>query len=332
MVILFLITFCSIMMIISCQAAYACTGRVRNHTFLGARLPDEAAEHPDVKELEAIFRRRRRFALVSSLILHIPVFPLIFWYISIWFLYYVFWCFWLFCWYIHAFNESFRDLYQLKRRHGWFTGESLALIDPSSRPPKKFRGRKGNAVLYSGTETYLADEDRFWLNGYYENPDDPHILAPSRLNSPNISFNMGCAGVRRFEAGIWVLLGILLIWLESIFLPMDFTPFTMTVEGNQTAVHAPGYSYEFLMSDVQSIELLEELPTEDYSKNSGADTNQYLLGKFRLKTIGQCRMYYYFGYSPILRINLPDTTVFFNSRTEGYVEELYQKLTADITP
>lgn len=327
MPILCIITFCSLMMIVCCQASYG--GTAKKESFLYARLPSQADAHPDLIALKQLYQKRRRFALWSSLFLHIPVFPLCFWYVSILLLYYIFWCIWLIGWYSYAFHESFRDLYRLKRAHGWFVGENLTLIDPSLKPPKRFFNRKQDAVLYDTESPYLADEDRFWLKGYYDNPDDPRLIGPSRPGSPSSSFNMGLRGVKIFCNLICLGVAALLIWLEVTLFLMDFTPFSMTIADDRVKLSASDYPYEFPLSEVENVQLLDTIPIESYSKNNGVDTNQYLLGKFRLKTIGQCRLYYYYGYAPILRVDLKDDTiVFFNSRIDGEVEALYNQLIA----
>ena len=54
--------------------------------------------------------------------------------------------------------------------------------------------------------------------------------------------------------------------------------------------------------------------------------NKQMLGKFEGKEAGELRMYIFRDYSPILKIELPDYTVYINSQKEGEAEQWYREL------
>lgn len=51
-----------------------------------------------------------------------------------------------------------------------------------------------------------VDDDEYWKNGWYENPQDSHLFVPNRLCETNYTLNMARPAARWFNAGIWLTL------------------------------------------------------------------------------------------------------------------------------
>ena len=182
-------------------------------------------------------------------------------------------------------------------------------------------------LLAADTEPVIVDEDVYWTRGYYYNPERKSLLAPSKPGmTSNLSFNMAHPAAKLLCFVFWGGIAALLLWMILMFIRMDFTPFEMDFRDSQVYITAGSYDLDFPVADIQELSLENDLPTKSYSKNNGADTSQYLLGKFRLPGYGQARLYYYIGYSPVIRIQLPEYTVYFNTKNSEKTKELYRQL------
>ena len=91
---------------------------------------------------------------------------------------------------------------------------------------------------------------------------------------------------------------------------VQYSPYPLTVE----------------YDEIESVELVEELPDVKMSKDNGAATDQYSIGKFRVRNQGRYHLYVYHGYSPIVKIKTRDAMIYFNSKMEGVAEECYQEI------
>ena len=107
---------------------------------------------------------------------------------------------------------------------------------------------------------------------------------------------------------------------------VDFTPVYLMVDQAQIAVIAPMYGVEIEPDEIKSVEVIEELPDDSVTKTNGFADDKQLLGKFRGKEMGLFRAYIYKGYSPVLKIELTDTTIYINSKDSGDVKIWYREL------
>ena len=194
--------------------------------------------------------------------------------------------------------------------------------------------RKRKAVLESDQEAYYTDDDEYWKYGWYNNPDDRHILVQDRFNSMNYSFNWGRPGVKKagviLYAATIIFVPAIIIWTFSLIASFDNAEVAFAESGGVCSVEAAGYDCEFREDEIASVELIGALPDDDYIRTNGGSTDKVNIGHFRGKETGKCMMFLYKGYSPILEIRLEDgMTVYINSREEKKTEEWYE-MAADI--
>lgn len=50
---------------------------------------------------------------------------------------------------------------------------------------------KRSELLDGDAASMLVDDDVYWKNGWYNNPEDRHLFVQDRMNSMNISMNLG---------------------------------------------------------------------------------------------------------------------------------------------
>lgn len=185
---------------------------------------------------------------------------------------------------------------------------------------------KRKEILDADQAPCYVDDDVYWKYGWYNNPNDRHILVQDRFNSMNYSFNFGRPAVK-------VILGILaaavagiVIWTFSLLAAFENVQVLFQEEGEVYRFEAAGYEYEFSGNDIQSVKLIDELPDERFTRTNGGSTEKVNIGHFRGRETGKCMMFLYNDCTPVLEIRLDDMTVFANSRdpqeTERWLDML----------
>ena len=187
---------------------------------------------------------------------------------------------------------------------------------------------KKKALLATDTAPLYIDDDYFWRNGWYENPNDPRILIQNRYSSMNYSFNLGRPLGKMLTYGTCLAVGALFLWMCLLFLKMDFTPIRLTITGENVSITSGYTGADFQISDIEEIHLLDHLPDESFSKTNGSADDRMLLGIFWGSQTGSCRMYVTLSESPVLEIRVPEYTVFLNSTTPGQTQAWYEELLA----
>ena len=66
---------------------------------------------------------------------------------------------------------------------------------------------------------------------------------------------------------------------------LDYSDTELTVRGNEVTVSYSFYDCSFSLQDIQSVELLDKLPNDDFSRENGGDVNSSKRGHM-LRTNG----------------------------------------------
>lgn len=179
-------------------------------------------------------------------------------------------------------------------------------------------------ILAQDAQPITVDDDQFWKNGWYNNPYDARLMVPDRMCSTNYSFNMAKPASWLIYGGTAVLLVGTILWVAVVMFQLSTAETAFSLENGRACFEAAGYEYEFSTDEVESLELLSELPEENFMKTNGGATVDYDIGHFRGSKTGKCMMFLRTGYEPILKVTLPDMVIFANSREEGEAEQWYQ--------
>lgn len=185
---------------------------------------------------------------------------------------------------------------------------------------------KKKDIIKQDQQPLYVDDDIYWKNGWYNNPNDPRVWVPDRYCTPNYITNMGRTGGKIFTFGTISFVLITFIVILMIFLKMDFTPRYLVVNGEDISISSPMAPISFKRDEIKGIELLESMPDGDFTRTNGLGDERQLVGKFREKKQGEFRLYIYRGYSPILKIELPQYTVLINSQEKSQTERWYWEL------
>lgn len=109
---------------------------------------------------------------------------------------------------------------------------------------------------------------------------------------------------------------------------MDFVRPRLQIEKTQVSVRSAEYGITFEREDIREIELLEDLPEEEFRRTHGLSDSRQLLGKFQGEETGKAMFYVHRGETPILKIELPEYTVFITSEDEETVQMWYEELSS----
>ena len=129
-----------------------------------------------------------------------------------------------------------------------------------------------------------GDDDRYWIWGmFYNNPSDKHAMVSMR-NGMGTSMNMATTdGKILMITGIIGILSVPILCGWVIF--EEFTPISLSIKEDEVqAVHLK-LEYEFPVAEIESVELVEELPKLTKSVGSVMDT--LAKGKFIERGTGQ---------------------------------------------
>ena len=99
-----------------------------------------------------------------------------------------------------------------------------------------------------------------------------------------------------------------------------------TADQQTFSFEAAGYDCEFDLDEIRSVDLIDALPDDSFTRTNGGSTEKVNIGYFRGKETGECMMFLYNDSTPVLEIRLEDTTVFANSTDSNVTEEWYDVL------
>ena len=189
-----------------------------------------------------------------------------------------------------------------------------------------YQYRKRARILKNNKMPLYVDDDIYWKNGWYSNPNDKRLIVQDWACSFNYTTNMAHpAGKISLVAGV-VITVVCLVWGCITMIRIDFTPMAVVVGSDKIEITS-GYSdMEIDFDEIQNIELLSTLPDDEYKRVNGSADSQKKIGKFRGKKTGKCRLYIYVGSAPVLQIKTSDEIVFINSEEKNTAEKWYEQI------
>ena len=104
---------------------------------------------------------------------------------------------------------------------------------------------KKKEILSADQAPCYVDDDAYWKNGWYNNPDDRHILVQDRFNSMNYSFNYGRPAVKVILGVLAAVVAGIVIWVVSLLVSLENVQVTFQEEGGGYRFEAAGYECDF---------------------------------------------------------------------------------------
>lgn len=176
-------------------------------------------------------------------------------------------------------------------------------------------------------EDFISSEDDFYDIFGYNNPNDPRILVPSKLNIGNMEINRG----NKAGKAIYLVSTILIIALVGS-VGYFLTPAKYSYEfiGDRMEISAKMYSDKIDLSDVENLELLDEFPKVEMIRTNGAAIESQGYGNFEMKGIGPVRLYIYRDVDKVIHMKTKDKNLFFNMEEDEKTIELYNKIKTNL--
>lgn len=193
------------------------------------------------------------------------------------------------------------------------------------------RSRK-EKLLQKNVRPLYIDDDVYWKNGWYSNPNDKRLIVQDWACSWNYTTNMAKPAGKIFMFLAIVFVAVCLVWGCVEMWKIDFVPIEVNPTGTQVEITS-GYSdYEIAYDDITGVELLDSLPDDDYQRINGGEDQHKMMGRFKGEKTGKCRMYLYVGYTPVLEIMTEDGPVYVNSRDGQETEEWMREIMQQVQP
>lgn len=186
------------------------------------------------------------------------------------------------------------------------------------------------AFLVADPGWHDTDDDEYWKNGWYSNPDDPRLLVQDRLSSTNFTFNMARPAAKVICVILTAVVAATLIGTLAILFAFQNARTQFLAEGDSYSFSSVWYHSEFQSSDIEEIRLIDQLPEESFTKVNGGAADEYCIGHFRGQESGKCMMYLKNDAAPVLEIRLKDEVIFANSTDPCETQEWYETITGSL--
>lgn len=188
----------------------------------------------------------------------------------------------------------------------------------------EFSVRRAQEQLTAGhrSDEYV-DEDDLWLWGmFYNNPGDRHLFINDRTGS-GMGVNIGRTSGRIFMgAAVLLLVGMAAF---GIIMAIGFdAPRTAHISGGVLCYERFTEKYEIPLDDIDSVELLDELPTA--RRIAGTGMSSLLEGRFTVEGYANVRISLDPREAPFIAIEYDGLTRIFNLATPEETTALYDEI------
>jgi len=139
-----------------------------------------------------------------------------------------------------------------------------------------------------------------------------------------MTLNMAKRGAKTIMIGTFGGAVLLVLWLGISSLPLDFGSITIEADANNVSIRAPLRNYDFFISDIESIELIDTFPSA--TRINAAIGNRLLVGQFNVTGYGAGSVFVHRDSMPIIVIKLHNNRVFLNEETQDETITLYNQL------
>lgn len=187
--------------------------------------------------------------------------------------------------------------------------------------------KKRTEVLAADDAPLYVDDDEYWKYGFYYNPNDRHMLIKNRMYDMNYAFNYANRGAQILVGILTVVITASCIFTVAVLIPFIHVKMNVYITDDTFMAAGGGYKCSININDIQEIQLFNEMPKDNFTRTNGGSTNEYDVGNYKGRTYGKCMLFIWDGYSPVLMIKSSNKTVFVNSKEDGYIKQMYEKLT-----
>lgn len=176
-------------------------------------------------------------------------------------------------------------------------------------------------------EEFISSDDDFYDLFGYNNPNDPRILVPSKLNIGNMEINRGNKAGKAIYLVSTILIIALVVSAGYFISPAKYSyEFT----GDRMEISAKMYSDKIDLSDVENLELLDEFPKVEMIRTNGTAIESQGYGNFYMKGIGPVRLYIYRNVDKVIHMKTKNKNFYFNMEDNDKTIDLYNKIKTNL--
>ncbi len=200
----------------------------------------------------------------------------------------------------------------------------LALAVCAAAVALEFRVRRVQEKLTADSgEGFYVDEDDKWLFGqFYYDPNDRRTVINARTGA-NSTVNLARPGGKALMAfGLAILLGMPI--MGACFDAMSTAPRPLQVEDGVLLAESWGKDYELPLEDMESAELLDELPRIT-ARTWGVGADSLLKGKFQTEW-GSATLCLDPRTGPWLKVTMTDGGLYLLGGADSGAAEIYEQI------
>ena len=129
--------------------------------------------------------------------------------------------------------------------------------------------QKKKEVMSVDTEMIETDDDVYWKNGWYSNPNDKRLFVQDRMCGMNYSMNMAKTSAKIFTAVISAVLIGCAVWIAAILVEFATTEVTVEMKNGIMDIRAASYDYQINTEDILAVKMIEEMPEDNFYRSNG---------------------------------------------------------------
>lgn len=167
-----------------------------------------------------------------------------------------------------------------------------------------------------------SGDDYYDIFGY-NNPEDPRVFVPSKLQIGNMEVNRGSKRGKSIFYGSYVIILLLLVAVGYFLTPVTYR---YDFKSHSISIHSKLYHDEIVLSEIESVELLREFPKVSIMRINGTAIKNEAYGSFQMEGIGHVRLYIYKDVKSVIHVKAKGENFYFNDKTENLTKELYESL------
>lgn len=173
-------------------------------------------------------------------------------------------------------------------------------------------------------EKFVVTEDDYFDMLGYNNPNDSRIMVQDPINPTKFVLNRGNKKGRALFSVSMIALAFSIVLMFYLIVPSKFE--VKYVE-NGFKITSKMYSDNVDFSNIESINLIDELPKGKWIKTDGNAMDYQSYGNFKNSEIGDIRLYSFNKVGKYIEIKLKKgKPIFINQETEEKTVKLYEEL------
>lgn len=172
-------------------------------------------------------------------------------------------------------------------------------------------------------EEIIADEDDEYYDVFgYKNPYDSRLFVPARIGQ-KMDLNRGIFLGKVYLFATYFILALVLIG-ALVFTGGEID---YTIEEQGLKINANMYSQFIEFKDIESIKLLEKLPSDQIIRVNGVGLDSLSYGSFSIKGIGKVKLFHYNKTNRVIEIlSKNETPIFLNLKDKESTEDLHRRI------